>query len=181
MSASGSNLVFNVAMWMMVGASAMFAVSRISSLQHIQPAAAQRAAVVPEPESGAAVSPPPSDSIELRADGAGHFRSSIEVNGRSMAALVDTGATMVALTYEDAERSGIFLHDRDFVGRTQTANGTARFAPILLDRVTIGTITVRNVEAGVAERGALSINLLGMSFLGRLRRFEVASGRLSLQ
>lgn len=179
MSGSDGSTLFSVAVWMMVGASAMFALNRISNLQHAQTATLERAAPPPRPEPADAPANS-SDAVEIRADRSGHFHSSIEVNGRSVAAMVDTGATMVALTYEDAERSGLFLHERDFTGRTQTANGIARFAPVVLERVSIGGVQVRNVQGAVMERGALSVNLLGMSFLSRVQKFEVSSGRLVL-
>jgi aspartyl protease family protein len=94
--------------------------------------------------------------------------------------MVDTGASMVALTYEDAERAGVRLKPSDFTQSVSTANGMARFALVRLDRVTIGNITVRDVKAGVAERGRLSITLLGMSFLSRLERVDMRSGTLVL-
>ena len=67
--------------------------------------------------------------------------------------MVDTGASIVALTYEDAERAGVYVRDSDFTQRVRTANGMARVAPVTLDRVSIGDITVRNVPAAVSERG----------------------------
>jgi aspartyl protease family protein len=61
-----------------------------------------------------------------------------------------------------------------------TANGVSRVAPVTLDRVRVEDIVVRDVPAAVAEPGALSTNLLGMSFLGRLSRFELAGNELIL-
>ena len=95
--------------------------------------------------------------------------------------MVDTGATMIALTYEDAERAGLSLKNSDFTQAVTTANGVARVAPVTLDRVSIGDITVRNVPAAVAERGRLKTSLLGMTFLSRLSRFDMRSGILVLQ
>ena len=95
--------------------------------------------------------------------------------------MIDTGATMVALSYEDAEAAGFRLSDSDFTRAVSTANGVARVAPVTLDRVSIGNITVRDVPAAVAERGRLKTSLLGMSFLGRLSRFDMRSGRLVMQ
>ncbi len=77
----------------------------------------------------------------------------------------------MVLTYEDAAKLGLSPQRLDFSARVETANGVSRVAPIVLDRVRIDDITVRDVEAVVAERGALGTNLLGMSFLGRLRSF----------
>ena len=103
--------------------------------------------------------------VELKAGRNGHFNAEAEVNGRSIDVMVDTGATMIALTYEDAERAGLFLNSSDFTQAVTTANGVARVAPVTLDRVSIGDITVRNVPAAVAERGRLKTSLLGMTFL----------------
>ncbi|OYW54919.1 MAG: hypothetical protein B7Y80_10670 [Hyphomicrobium sp. 32-62-53] len=111
----------------------------------------------------------------------GHYHVDAEINGRSVAVLVDTGASVVALTADDADAAGIFVRDRDFTGRIQTANGSARVAPVLLDEVTIGDITVRDVRAVVSEPGALSVSLLGMTFLNQLDRVDMRSGKLILQ
>jgi aspartyl protease family protein len=138
----------------------------------------------PAPASVAVESPMPQrasgGTVELRARGDGHYYAKAEVNGRPADVMVDTGASMVALTYEDAERAGVRLKPSDFTQSVSTANGTARFALVRLDRVTIGNITVRDVKAGVAERGRLSITLLGMSFLSRLERVDMRSGTLVL-
>ena len=119
--------------------------------------------------------------VEIEAGRGGHFRTEAEINGREIDVMVDTGATMVALSYEDAERAGIYLNASDFTRGVHTANGVARVAPVTLDRVTIGDITVRNVPAAVAARGRLRTSLLGMSFLSRLSRFDMRSGTLVLQ
>ena len=119
--------------------------------------------------------------VEIKAAHNGHFNTQADINGRTIEVMVDTGATMVALSYEDAERAGIFLRDQDFTRAVSTANGVARVAPVTLDRVSIGDITVRDVPAAVAERGRLKTSLLGMSFLSRLSRFDMRSGVLVLQ
>ncbi|WP_090230324.1 retropepsin-like aspartic protease family protein [Filomicrobium insigne] len=119
--------------------------------------------------------------VELRADTQGHYNSDIEINGRTVHAMVDTGATMVAMSYEDAEHAGIFLSPSNFTHRVNTANGVARVAPVTLDRVRLGSIEVRDVRAAVAERGRLNGTLLGMSFLGRISRLEMRDGVLVLQ
>lgn len=121
-----------------------------------------------------------SGGVELRAGRNGHFETRAEINGRGVEVMVDTGASLIALTFEDAERAGIYVKDADFTQRTQTANGIARAAPVMLDRVTIGDITVRNVRASVAERGRLHVTLLGMTFLSRLSRTEMRRGTLVL-
>jgi aspartyl protease family protein len=119
--------------------------------------------------------------VEIKAESNGHFNTEADINGRPIDVMIDTGATMVALSYEDAERAGIYLNRSDFTRAVSTANGIARVAPVTLDRVSVGNITVRNVPAAVAEPGRLKTSLLGMSFLSRLSRFDMRSGRLVLQ
>jgi aspartyl protease family protein len=124
--------------------------------------------------------PKAAGTVELSARSDGHYYAKAEINGRPADVMVDTGASMVALTYEDAERAGVRLKPSDFTQSVSTANGAARFALVRLDRVSIGAITVRDVQAGVAERGKLSITLLGMSFLSRLERVDMRAGTLVL-
>ena len=119
--------------------------------------------------------------VELKAGAYGHYYTDAEINGRPVGIVVDTGASHVALTAEDARQAGIFIRDSDYTHRVNTANGQARVAPIVLDRVSIGSITVRNVPASVSEPGKLGTSLLGMSFLGRLQRVEMRPGLLVLQ
>lgn len=120
-------------------------------------------------------------TVALPAGAYGHFQTDAEINGRTIGVMVDTGASLVALTYDDARRAGIFVNPADFTGIAQTANGTARVAPVTISRIEIGDITVRNVAGVVSERGKSDRTLLGMSFLGRLSRVEMRSGTLVLQ
>lgn len=119
--------------------------------------------------------------VELPAGGHGHVYASARINGTPARVMVDTGATIVALAYDDARRAGIQLRDTDFTHRVTTANGTAGFAPIYLDRVTIGAITVHNVRAAVARPGTLRTSLLGMTFLNQLSKTEMRDGILILE
>jgi aspartyl protease family protein len=123
----------------------------------------------------------PDKTVEIRAAGNGHFHATAYVNGRPVEVMVDTGATMVALTWEDARHAGLFLKDQDFRHKVSTANGSARVATVTLDSVSVGDITVRNVRAAVAEPGKLQTTLLGMTFLGELSRTEMTRGLLLLQ
>ncbi|HXG78467.1 MAG TPA: TIGR02281 family clan AA aspartic protease [Methyloceanibacter sp.] len=118
--------------------------------------------------------------VRLKADERGHFVFAADVNGRKATFMADTGATVVVLSYEDAARLGLSPQRLDFTGLAQTANGPARVAPVVLDRVRVRDITVRDVSAVVAEKGALATNLLGMSFLSRLKSFQVQDGELVL-
>ena len=118
--------------------------------------------------------------VRLKADARGHFVFDASINDRPVILMADTGATLVVLTYEDAARLGLSPQGLDFSGLAETANGMSRVAPVTLDRVRVEDITVRNVPALVAEKGALATNLLGMSFLGRLKSFQMQGSELIL-
>ena len=141
---------------------------------------APQSAAEPQPTASPAAASLANGREVLDAHADGHYYARAEINGRPLNVMVDTGASMVALTYEDAERAGLRLRPSDFTARVGTANGIAAVAPVTLDRVTIGRITVRNVEAAVTERGRMDKTLLGMSFLSRLDRVDISSGRLLL-
>lgn len=118
--------------------------------------------------------------LALEADPRGHFLTNAVVNGRSIEVMVDTGATVVAINAATARRLGIFLTRRDFTIPISTANGTINAAPVKLAEVRLGAISVRNVDAAVLPGEVLPVNLLGMSFLKRLSKFELAGGQLVL-
>lgn len=119
-------------------------------------------------------------TVKLRSDANGHFLFKAAVNERLANFLADTGATYVVITYEDAQRLGLSPQSLDFSVPVQTANGVTRVALVTLDRVRVEDITVRDVPAAVAGKGVLATNLLGMSFLGRLKSFHIQSGELVL-
>lgn len=127
----------------------------------------------------ATVGPGGAVTVTRRADGAFSVRA--EVNGRAQVFTFDTGASAVVLTAEAAQALGIRPAESAFTVRVSTANGVALAAPILLDSLTVGSITERRVAAMVSRPGALSGNLLGMSFLDRLASFEVRGDRLILR
>jgi aspartyl protease family protein len=95
--------------------------------------------------------------------------------------MVDTGATGVVLSREDARRIGINPQPSEFTARTSTANGVVAVAPIVLNEVTVGEILMRDVPALVHPDSRFQGSLLGMSFLSRLSQFEVSRGRLILK
>ena len=118
-------------------------------------------------------------AITRRSDGTFVVRA--EVNGRTQPFQFDTGASAVVLTAENAEALGLRPAESEFGIRVSTANGVAMAAPVYLDSLTVGTITERRVSALVSRRGALSGNLLGMTFLDRLVSYEVRGDRLLLR
>jgi aspartyl protease family protein len=122
-----------------------------------------------------------SRSFVVQPDARGHFQVVARVDGRRMGFMVDTGASVIALTANAAAQLGIHPARRDYVAEVRTANGTVRAAPIQLGIVEIGNLAVRDVTALVMPEEALSENLLGLSFLSRLRRFEYSNGRLVLE
>jgi aspartyl protease family protein len=94
---------------------------------------------------------------------------------------VDTGASQVALRESDAAELGIHPMPADYTATVSTANGNIKAARAKLDRIEVGDITVFDVAALVLPDEALSQNLLGVTFLSRLRRYEYANGRLVLE
>lgn len=106
-------------------------------------------------------------SVTLAADGRGHFQPSGAINGRQVRFLVDTGATMVSMSNNEAKRLGIdYLKGQR--GFTSTANGVVPVYKTKLDTVRVGDIELNNVDALVHEGDKLEIILLGMSFLNRV-------------
>lgn len=119
--------------------------------------------------------------FSISADYRGHFTVHPMVRNTRLRMLVDTGASLVALTDADARSLGLKLTPADYKLRMSTANGVIAAASVHLDELTLGEITVRRVEAVVMPAGALETSLLGMSFLKRLSAFEISSGRLVLK
>ncbi len=121
-----------------------------------------------------------SNALVIRADSRGHFLVDASIGTKDVRFLVDTGASSVALSRQDAERLGFYVHQLDYSGRAQTANGMARFAPVTIEEIRIGDIVVRDVAAAVMDT-PMKGSLLGMTFLRRLAGFEVRDDRLILR
>jgi aspartyl protease family protein len=138
-----------------------------------------------KPAKRAEPAPPPKSSnyrtVTVRGDSRGHFQVEGSVDGRRLDFMVDTGASLVALRERDANKLGIFPSPRDYTARTSTANGVIAVAPVRLPSLEINGIRIYDVGAVVIPDQALSVNLLGMSFLSRVRRFEMANGRLVME
>jgi aspartyl protease family protein len=122
-----------------------------------------------------------SRSVTINPDAQGHFRVEARVDGRHLDFMVDTGASVIALTARDAARLGVRPMRSDYTATVSTANGTIKAAPTMLDAVELDGLTVRDVQALVLPEDSLTENLLGLSFLSRLRRFEYAGGKLLLE
>jgi aspartyl protease family protein len=119
--------------------------------------------------------------IRIRKRLDGHFNANVEVNGKQIAMIVDTGASSIVLTPEDATKAGIDVSDLAYNIPVLTANGRTFAARVRLDKVAIGPLDRTNVDALVAKHGAMTQSLLGMSFLSRLRSYEFSGDFLTLR
>ena len=120
-------------------------------------------------------------TVALTADRAGHFMVRAGLGDRDIDLMVDTGATTVTLTHEDARQLGLRPSPDDYRVPVATANGLVRAASVRIHELRVGTIRLGDVKALVVPPGALSRSLLGMSFIGRLSRFEMRGRRLILE
>ena len=120
-------------------------------------------------------------AVAIEASAGGHFAVNAKINGKPVMLIADTGASAVTLTPEDARTAGIDITRLDYAVTVSTANGPARAAPFTLQEVAVGSIRRDNVGALIAEPGKLDFSLLGMSFLRRLRSFEMQGDRLILR
>ncbi len=110
----------------------------------------------------------------------GHYYLTLEINDAPIRFIVDTGASDLVLSAEDAVRAGVSTDGLIFSGRAFTANGMVETAPVRLDRVALGGVVDHGLRA-VVNRGAMPESLLGMSYLGRFERIEISGGKLVLE
>jgi aspartyl protease family protein len=120
-------------------------------------------------------------TLNILPDGRGHFATEGRIDGQRIAFMVDTGASVIALNESSAARFGLRPSRNDYRATVSTANGTVKAAPTRLAMVDIGGLIVRDVDAMVLPDEALSENLLGLSFLSKLKRFEYANGKMVLE
>ena len=158
--------------------SAMGAAKAVVTLDDDRRAPDHRAAAVQAAVARLGDAPVGAASIAKASDG--HYWAEAEVDGRRVRFLVDTGASAVALTPQDAQRVGIDPKTLAYDYGVQTANGEARAALVRLASITVAGARVKDVDAFVIEKG-LKTSLLGMTYLGRLSRFEATPGSLILR
>jgi aspartyl protease family protein len=120
-------------------------------------------------------------TVEIARGQRGEFQVVAEINGARIATVYDTGASAMVLTQEAAKAAGLPLDFLNYSVPVDTANGRTRAAPVMLDRVAVGSIRERSVPALIAQPGQLRTSLLGMSFLNRLQSSEVRGDRLVLR
>jgi aspartyl protease family protein len=120
-------------------------------------------------------------SLSIPRDARGHFETEGHIEGQRIGFMVDTGASVIALNETSAARFGLRPSRGDYTAAVVTANGTIKAARTRLAMVDIGGLVVRDVDAMVLPDEALSENLLGLSFLSKLKRFEYANGTMVLE
>jgi len=140
----------------------------------------QAQAAVFAPSAVVSTAPALGGAAQVLRSADGHYWAEAKIDGRAVRVLVDTGASVVALTRTDALRLGLKLTSADFDQTVQTAAGPARAAAITLFSVAVGGAQVDDVQALVVEEG-LEQSLLGMSYLGRLSAFEATPAGLTLR
>jgi aspartyl protease family protein len=119
--------------------------------------------------------------VSITRRGGGSFIVPGRINDREARFIFDTGASTVVLTHRTAEAVGLKPEKLSYRVPVGTANGSALAAPVVLERVSVGPITLNRVPALVARPGMLAENLLGMTFLERLASYEVRGNRLVLR
>lgn len=119
-------------------------------------------------------------SVTLQRNG-DHFEASAQVNGRTVLMMIDTGATTTVLSAADAAQIGFDAASLNYQVPVSTANGTAMAARVVLDALSVGAITRRNMPALVAAPDMLDQSLLGMNFLGTLSGYDIRGDRMILR
>jgi aspartyl protease family protein len=125
--------------------------------------------IILSPSSSSSSSSGSGRTVTLRDDGSGHFRTEARVDGRRIDFMIDTGATAVVLRASTAAQLGIRPSASDYKVKVMTGNGEIRAALVLLNSVEVGDITVRDVRALVQTDESVGMNLLGMTFLSRIK------------
>jgi aspartyl protease family protein len=128
-----------------------------------------------------AMTPASGRTLNIQHDARGHFATEGRIEGQRINFMVDTGASVIALNESSAARFGFRPSPRDYNATVTTANGTIKAARTRIAMVDVGGLVVRDVDAMVLPDEALSENLLGLSFLSKLKRFEYANGMMVLE
>lgn len=119
------------------------------------------------------------DKIEIRVQRDGHYYLDMLINNKPIKFVIDTGATDIVLSTQDAARIGIMTENLSYLGQAFTANGVVETASITLDTIQIGEVIDRDVRA-VVSGGELFGSLLGMGYLQRWGKIEISQGFMTL-
>jgi len=118
--------------------------------------------------------------VQIEREGDSHFYVTADINGRSVRMMVDSGASIIALTRDDAEAIGIDVDRLPEMGSANTAGGVVPIRPVELDRVRVEGLEVMGVQAAVIDAD-MPTSLLGQSFLLRLDGVTVEGDRMTLR
>ena len=121
-----------------------------------------------------------SGEVRLGRSGDSHFYADTRVDGASIKMMVDSGASVVALTRRDAEAVGIDVDGLPVVGMARTAGGEVPMRVVMLDSVEVGGIEVRDVQTAVIDAD-MGVSLLGQSFLSKLDAVNVEGDMMTLR
>jgi aspartyl protease family protein len=135
------------------------------------------AVAAPHPPAPASPKPVADNTLSFRADNRGHVMLEAAVNGSPVRFMVDTGASFVTLTPDDASAAGLGNADLRFTSTVSTANGQIRVAPVRLRELRLDQLVMEDVDAVVVD-SPMAVSLLGMSFLKRLDGYEMRDGAM---
>jgi aspartyl protease family protein len=169
------NVMIFAAIMVGLGTSMARVADKMSPTPALASAAASKAVPV-EPVAQAGLR-----TLSIPRDGRGHFLTDGRIDGQRIGFMVDTGASIIALNETSAARFGLRPRRDEYKATVTTANGTIKAAPTRLAMVDVGGIIVHDVDAMVLPDAALSENLLGLSFLSKLKRFEYTNGKMVLE
>ena len=176
-----SDLIMLVAAALMVAiAVSVFVAPKVEGIETADTSAETVASVSVEPMEPAPATPSTNKSAVLRRKDDGHYWGLADVDGFPVNFMVDTGASVVVLTYRDAKRLRLKPDELDYKWKISTAGGETKGASVLLDSIRIGGVEIENVEAMILREG-LEQNLLGMSFLGQLYSYEFRGKQLIIR
>jgi aspartyl protease family protein len=117
--------------------------------------------------------------ITLERNSDRHFYADAEVNGKQVRFLVDTGASEIALTEDDAKKVGIEVDPSKYELIGQGASGIVRGQYVDVDQIDLGGIRESNAKAVVVQ-GA-NISLLGQPFLENVEEIVIRKGEMLLR
>lgn len=161
---------------LIAGSAIGFAMPLISGESTAAPAAPSAAETAPTLALAATIS---GDGLTLQREADGHFYADVAVEGQSTRMLVDTGASVIALTGEDAEAIGMSWDEAEIAVVAQGANGPVYGVHAILPEVELGGYSVTDVPALIVPEG-LHVSLLGQSFLSKVGRVEIAGDAMVL-
>lgn len=141
----------------------------------------QRATVTAPKPPAVQVASSSGGMVVLEADRRGHYHAKLLINGVTVESLVDTGASVVAMSAEDAKRANIRAGSDARKASFNTANGIVQATIVSIPEIRLQGVTLRNVEASIMPPGTMSGTLLGMSFLKKLGSFEIRGNTLVLK